>query len=219
MFASSVWPRQTMPVLLFGAITSSVGLTVLVYAVHAGQTNLVYGMMALSGTGVGLRLSPGTLHGLAFFPHRIATISCIVSFAIPFGGTVTLTLMSTVFNNKGGGSSDVNEVRDAIMWAFISVLPFMWISVILSTFLGNVWIGKDNTHEVVHSPYLWSLLLGKKLVREKITAGDDNHFSQPNNTAKDEENVLAEATIPSQKNGFIPLSDNIPRESRPEHTT
>lgn len=37
------------------------------------------------------------------------------------------------------------EVRDAaaraVMWAFVSILPFMALSVVASVFLGNVWIG------------------------------------------------------------------------------
>ncbi|CAK7231357.1 hypothetical protein SEUCBS140593_007898 [Sporothrix eucalyptigena] len=208
MFASNVWPRQTIHPLLFGGITAATGVTVLAYAVHAGNTNLVYGMMALSGHGVGIRMNPGSLHGLAFFPKATAAISCIVSFALPFGGTVTLTLMSTVFNNKGGSSSDTATVRNAIMWAFIAVIPFMWVSVILTTFLGNVWILKDDTHEVVTKPYLWSLLFRKELVREKRTRADDDHFSKPlpGTTPKDEENVLAEATLPGEPNAHA-LSD------------
>ncbi|CAK7269164.1 hypothetical protein SEPCBS57363_003462 [Sporothrix epigloea] len=196
MFASNVWPRQTIYPLLFGGITSAAGVTVLAYAVHAGKTTVVYGMMALSGYGVGIRMNPASLHGLAFFPTATAAISCIVSFALPFGGTVTLTLMSTVFNNKGGSSTDVATVRNAIMWAFIAVIPFMWVSVLLTTFLGNVWILKDGTHEVVTKPYLWSMLFRKSLVHEKRSRGDHDHYSRPlrtPGTANDEENVSADA--------------------------
>ncbi|CAK7235254.1 hypothetical protein SBRCBS47491_009230 [Sporothrix bragantina] len=205
MFASNVWPRQTIHPLLFGGITAAVGVTVLAYAVHAGNTPLVYGMMALSGHGVGIRMNPASLHGLAFFPAATAAISCIVSFALPFGGTVTLTLMSTVFNNKGGSSTDTATVRNAIMWAFIAVIPFMWVSVLLTTFLGNVWILKDDTHEVVTKPYIWSLLFRKTLVREKRARENDDHYSKDlraTATAKDEENVLAEASLPGETNGL-----------------
>ena len=31
----------------------------------------------------------------------------------------------------------------AVMWAFVSILPFMAISIVAACFLGNVWIGKD----------------------------------------------------------------------------
>ncbi|ERT02478.1 uncharacterized protein SPSK_05032 [Sporothrix schenckii 1099-18] len=219
MFASNVWPRQTIYPLLLGAITSAVGITVLAYAVHAQQSSLVYGMMALSGHGVGLRMNPGSLHGLAYFPKATAAITCIVSFAMPFGGTVTLTLMSTVFNNKGGASTDVATIRNAIMWAFIAIIPFMWVCVGLTTLLGNVWILKDESHEITNMPYLWSLLFRKPIVREKRTRGDNDHFAnqtRPGVTTKDEENVLAEASLPGQP-GDHQLSDMAPHQEVPQY--
>ncbi|SPO06506.1 related to putative multidrug transporter [Cephalotrichum gorgonifer] len=165
-FFLNVWPRQTTPILLVGSITSAVGITVLAWAVGAGQVNTVYGMMALTGFGVGSRLNPGTLHGLAYFPDRTAVITCLVSFANPFGGTVGLTLMGAVFNNKIGPTPD--DAKEAIKWAYITMVPFMWACVLVTTFLGNVWIRKDG-HEVVHGAYLWSLVFGKKLERETIS--------------------------------------------------
>jgi len=170
MFGSNVWPRQTLPSLLLGSITTAVGITVLAYAINAENTNLVYGMMALTGHGVGMRLNPGSLHGLAYFPTKTAAITCIVSFAGPFGGTVGLTLMSTVFNNKSGPLH--TEVKDGIRWAFIAIIPFMWACVILTMFLGNVWLLKNGDHEVVHGSYLWSFITRKKLPRETRTRGD-----------------------------------------------
>lgn len=195
MFASNVWPRQTLPPLLLGGITSAVGVTVLAYAVHAGRTSLVYGMMALTGHGVGIRLNPASLHGLAYFPKATAAITCIVSFAVPFGGTVTLTLMSTVFNNKGGSTGDEEQTKNAIMWAFIAIIPFVWVPVILTTFLGNVWLRKDDTHELCLSPYLWSLLFRKPIVKEIMSRVDETHYSKEAKEARDEENVLSEARL------------------------
>ncbi|EPE02409.1 mfs transporter [Ophiostoma piceae UAMH 11346] len=195
MFASNVWPRQTLPPLLLGGVTSAVGVTVLAYAVHAGRTSLVYGMMALTGHGVGIRMNPGSLHGLAYFPQATAAISCIVAFAMPFGGTVTLTLMSTVFNNKGGSAGDAEQTKSAIMWAFIAVIPFVWVPVVLTTFLGNVWIRKDETHEVCLSPYLWSLLFRRPVVKEVKSRVDETHFTRELHPAKDEESVMAVARL------------------------
>ncbi|KAL1835367.1 hypothetical protein VTK73DRAFT_5704 [Phialemonium thermophilum] len=196
MFTTNVWPRQTLPPLLLGAVTSAVGITVLAYAIDRENTPLLYGMMALTGHGVGLRMNPGSLHGLAYFPKLTAQVSFLVSFAMPFGGTVALTLMSTVFNNKSGGAAKTSGeggggmsssssddapvptgdahvvVRDAIRWAFIAIVPFMWLCVLLTTFLGNVWVGKDGTHDVVNGVYLWNLARGKKLERERRTRGD-----------------------------------------------
>ncbi|KAJ5377634.1 uncharacterized protein N7496_005043 [Penicillium cataractarum] len=165
MFSSNVWPRQTLPALLLGSITSSVGISVLAWAVHAGKTTVIYGMMALVGHGVGIRMNPASLHGLAYFPTMTAQISCLVSFAVPFGGLVGLTIMSTVFTNKSG--LDQVDPQRGIMWAFIAMVPVMWLSVLLTTFLGNVWIRKDGGHEVVDGAYLWSFITRKKLERKR----------------------------------------------------
>ncbi|KAJ5948302.1 hypothetical protein N7466_001317 [Penicillium verhagenii] len=170
MFSSNIWPRQTLPALMLGSLASAVGITVLAWAVKAAQTNTIYGMMAVVGFGIGSRMNPGSLHGLAYFPAMTAQISCLVSFALPFGGLVGLTIMSTVFTNKSG--MDESDPKKGIMWAFIAMMPFMWISVVLTTFLGNVWIKKDGGHEVVNGAYLWSFVTRKKLTRERRDRGE-----------------------------------------------
>ena len=172
MFSSNIWPRQTLPALVLGSLTSSVGITVLPWAVHANKTSVIYGMMALVGHGVGIRMNPASLHGLAYFPSMTALISCLVAFAVPFGGLIGLTTMSTVFTNKSGAG--VQDPRSGIMWAFIAMIPFMWLSVALTTFLGNVWILKGGGHEVVHGAYLWSFITRKKLTKERRDRGADS---------------------------------------------
>ncbi|ROW16781.1 hypothetical protein VPNG_01491 [Cytospora leucostoma] len=164
MFSVNVWPRQTIYPLLLGGITSAVGITVLVWAIKAQNPSVIYGMMALTGHGVGIRLSPATMHGLAYFPSNTSAITCLFSIAMPFGGMIALTMMSTVFNNK----SETND-KSAIMWAFVALIPFMWLCVLLTTFLGNVWVHKEGNHDVVNGAYLWSLLIRKRLVKEKRT--------------------------------------------------
>lgn len=170
MFSSNVWPRQTFPAIFLGTITSAVGITVLAWAVHASKTNVIYGMMALVGHGVGIRMNPASLHGLAYFPAMTATITCLGAFAIPFGGLVGLTTMSTVFTNKSGAGEDGS--KDGIMWAFIAIIPFMWLSVLLTTFLGNVWLLKEGKHEVVKGAFFWSLITRRKLVKERRDRGE-----------------------------------------------
>lgn len=170
MFMTNVWPRQTLPALLLGSTTAAVGITTLVWAINAERNSVIYGMMALTGHGIGMRMNPGSLHGLAYFPTKTASITFLVSFAMPFGGTVALTLMSTVFNNKSGVQH--TNAKEGIRYGFIALVPFMWAAVILATFLGNVWIMKDGRHEVVSGAYLWSFVTRKKLVREKRTRGD-----------------------------------------------
>lgn len=126
-------------------------------------------MMALAGFGVGVRMSPGSMHGLAYFPANTAQITCIFAFALPFGGAVGLTLMSTVFNNKL--EPTYANVKDAIMYAYYTIVPFMWLCVLACLFLGNVWINKNGDHEVVNEAYILSVLTGRKLVKEKRTRG------------------------------------------------
>ncbi|KAF2704485.1 MFS general substrate transporter [Pleomassaria siparia CBS 279.74] len=36
-----------------------------------------------------------------------------------------------------------NAAARAVMWSFVSILPFMALSLVAASFLGNVWIGKD----------------------------------------------------------------------------
>lgn len=154
IFSSKFWPRQTLPPLTLGALTAAVGITVLAYATHARNTSLIYGMLALVGHGVMLRMNPAALHCLGYFPDRTSQITCLSAFATPFGGLVGLTIMTTVFNNKSGVAH--LDAKDGISWAFISMIPFMWVCVLLTLCLGNVWILKTGGHEVMNG----SLLLG-----------------------------------------------------------
>lgn len=171
-YATNTWPRETFPPLFLGSITSAVGITVLAWATHEGTASIILGMMALTGHGVGMRMSPSALHGLAFFPDMTAQITCLVSLAIPLGGMVALTLMSTVFNNKSG--IDNQNAREGIMYAFVSLIPFMWLCVVGTMFLGNAWILEDGGHEIAYGSYFWSWVVGRGLPREKRARGD-NH--------------------------------------------
>jgi hypothetical protein len=79
--------------------------------------------------------------------------------------------MSTVFTNKSGvGQADA---KDGVMWAFIAMMPVMWLSVLITTFLGNVWVLKEGGHEVVNCSYLWGLIFGRDIVRERRDRGEE----------------------------------------------
>lgn len=175
-YATNTWPRETFPPLLMGSISSAVGITVLAWATHEGTTSTILGMMALTGHGVGMRMSPSALHGLAFFPEMTAQITCLVSLAVPLGGTVTLTLMSTVFNNKSG--PDNQNARGGVMYAFVSLIPCMWLCVVGTMFLGNAWILEGGGHEVVHGSYFWSWAVGRELPRERRVRGGHHRTSE-----------------------------------------
>lgn len=151
---SNAWPRQTFPPLLLGSAVEAVGVGLLAWALGAGDRRpVVYAAMALAGAGTGLRFQPGSLHALGFFPGHVAQVTALMALAVPFGGTLALTLMSTVFNNvaglAGGTSSSeaaataadrvgTDSVRRAIAWAFVAIAPFMVLSVLAAACLGNV---------------------------------------------------------------------------------
>lgn len=177
VFMCNFWPRQTFAPLFLGSIIEATGLSVLAWALNKGHIPTIFGMMALSGVGTGLRFMPGTLHGIGFFPNNIASVLSLMGFAIPLGGTLAMTIMDTVFNNKAGldfyssggtnsttttsGVSSPNfiqsvsalppnvqtSIRDAakkgIVWAFIAILPCMWLCVSAAAFLGNVRITRN----------------------------------------------------------------------------
>lgn len=79
--------------------------------------------------------------------------------------------MSTVFTNKSGVGD--RDPKGGVMWAFIAMMPLMWLSVLLTTFLGNVWILKEGGHEVVNRAYLWSLIFKRDIVRERRDRGEE----------------------------------------------
>jgi len=157
MMFCNFWPRQTFLPLFRGSVTEATGISVLAWALHQGHPTTIAFMMAFTGAGTGLRFMPGTLHGVGFFPGDIAAVVAMTSFAVPFGGTLAMTLMSTVFFNKVGFSLNASptqpglpklppdilgpledKIREGVVWAFISILPFMWLCVLAATTLGNV---------------------------------------------------------------------------------
>lgn len=152
-------------------------------------------MMGLTGAGTGLRLMPGSLHGIGFFPNNIASVMAIAAFSIPFGGTIAMTIMDTVFNNKAGipsssakgstsGSSTYlqsisdlpqeeqdkirHETKMGVVWAFVAIIPFMWLCVLAASCLGNVRITRrskvdekgrtDFSENVTESSFLGALV-------------------------------------------------------------
>jgi hypothetical protein len=132
--------------------------------------------MGVAGGGTGVRFMPFNLHLAGMFRDQLAPVYSLLRFSLPFGGTLALTIMGSVFQNEmavyfgsanaqsGTGSGfDLHSqaaleavsklppaaqeaVRSrgasATMWAFISIIPFLGLSVIVSLGLGNVWISK-----------------------------------------------------------------------------
>jgi hypothetical protein len=194
MMFCNFWPRQTFLPLFLGTITEATGISVLAWALWQGDPTTIAFMMAITGAGTGLRFMPGTLHGIGFFPGDIAAVIAMTSFAVPFGGTVAMTIMSSVFFNKVGFSINAvpvnpdapplssnilipleDKMRKGVVWAFISILPFMWLCVLAATCLGNVKITRkrkidsqgrmdfsENTTEAAFLPSLLRRRVGGK---------------------------------------------------------
>ncbi|KAG5289492.1 MFS multidrug transporter [Histoplasma ohiense] len=215
MFACNAWPAQTFAPLSTGTLVESVGVALITWAVTTRNIPLINGMMAVAGAGTGLRFMPSSLHAAGIWPDKLAPAMSIMRFCLPFGGTLALAIMGSVFNNKmasifhpssqsqsgrfdihsGKSLDDINKLppevqehirntgKDAVMWAFISIMPIMVISFVSGIFLGNVWIKKKRgesvdqrgqasstppaddeenieSNEVVYVSYLWALLTG-----------------------------------------------------------
>ncbi|ODH21702.1 hypothetical protein ACO22_05625 [Paracoccidioides brasiliensis] len=224
MFACNVWPLQTFAPLSFGTLVETIGVALLTWAVTTRNLSVINGMMVVAGVGTGLRFMPASLHAAGIWPDKLAAAVSITRFCIPFGGTIALAIMGSVFNNKmagifqmssgsrsGGSDTNSNQSLDdisklppgvqesirntgknAVMWAFVSIIPIMAISFVTGMFLGNVWIKKksdksaeqnqqndpapaadDDEHiasnEVVYSSYLWALLTRTLEAKKHIT--------------------------------------------------
>ncbi|KAK1961964.1 MFS general substrate transporter [Colletotrichum sublineola] len=96
----------------------------------------------------------------------LAVIS-LMAVAYPFGGTLGLTVMTTVFNNASGIDNDsplrdfgtlkslpdavqqrvTHEAKMGVVWAFVAITPFMILCTVFASFLGNVYIGKAGDGE------------------------------------------------------------------------
>jgi len=227
MVMCNFYPRQTFLPLCLGSIIEATGISVLAWALHNGHHVTISFMMGFTGAGTGLRIMPGTLHGIGFFPNNIAAVISMMSFAVPFGSATSMTIMDTVFNNKAGISQSWNfsttsgvsffgslafipaslkqeildQIRDAIVLAFVAILPFMWLCVFASFWLGNVRITRnkkvdkegrvDFSENVIESVFVWSLIRGwlgkEKGVRNEVMEkgnGEENNGQQTSTEVK-----------------------------------
>lgn len=131
----------------------------------------IYGMLGLTGVGTGIRLMPGTLHGVGYYRQQIASVVSIMNLAVSLGGTIASTIMLNIFNNKLSGaginlahgtSSSASsfsaisslppkeqeyfrsKASEGIVVAFYGISSFMWLGVFAALFLGNVNIPKQS---------------------------------------------------------------------------
>ncbi|KAK5998022.1 MFS-type transporter ucsD [Cladobotryum mycophilum] len=164
-FLCNKWPRMTFPPLLFGTIIEGTGIGVLACALYRESSATIFGMMAMVGAGMGIRFMVAPLHGIGIFRQHRAAVIGLMAVAIPFGGTIGLTVMSTVFNNTSGLNSyhgDFSKIRDlpsdaqtkaihdakmGVVWAFVAIVPFVVLAWILTLFLGNVHLDNKDAAE------------------------------------------------------------------------
>lgn len=207
MFLCNRWPRQTFFPLTVGSVVETVGLSLLTYAVSIRNQTLVKVFLAVAGGGTGLRFMPVVLHAAGMWSTRISQMQSLLSFMLPLGETIGISMMGSVFSNKlgkylshiasqntgvnlpvsGPPTLDVlnnlppavkqdvqNAAARAVMWALVSVLPFVGLSLLASICLGNVWIGKAGKAakngkpglevekgKVMYGAYLPTLVMGR----------------------------------------------------------
>ncbi|KAK5239254.1 hypothetical protein LTR40_014692, partial [Exophiala xenobiotica] len=56
--------------------------------------------MGIAGAGTGMRFMPSNLHLSGMFRSQLASVYSLLRFALPFGGTLALTIMGSVFQNQ-----------------------------------------------------------------------------------------------------------------------
>ena len=166
IFFLNFWPRRTFPPLFIGTLVEPLGMTLLAHALTVESEGLIFGMLALTGVGTGIRLMPGTLHGVAYHPNNIAPMVSLLLLASSLGGALGLTVMENIFNghlSHAGfkfGSSNlvslgtiaglddatkqmlVDTAKRAIVLAFYAITSFLWLGMVSMIGLGNVNIGK-----------------------------------------------------------------------------
>ncbi|KAF4462537.1 multidrug transporter [Fusarium albosuccineum] len=193
-FMCNRWPRMTFPCVFLGTLIEAIGVGLLAWAIWADKLGPVYGMMALVGCGSGMRFMASPLHGIGIFRELRASVIGLMAVALPFGGTIGLTIMSTVFNNTSGldSNSDFTDVQSSsselkgqaihdakmgVVWAFVAITPFVALAFPFAACLGNVKLGQGPPNEdgptdiVVRGSYLLKLLRGQ----EKLGVQDEGY--------------------------------------------
>jgi len=183
MFACNIFPLQTFFPLILGTFIEPLGITLLAIALNGNNLGIIYGMLALTGVGTGLRFMPGTLHGIAYFPNQIASVISMMSLSIDLGGVIAITLMLNIFNNtlrasglsfSGAESSSFNTIasmnpqqqdflrdkaKGGIVLAFYALSAFCWLGLLVCLALGNVKIGGNGKpDEICKGSYIGSVL-------------------------------------------------------------
>lgn len=143
----------------------------------------IFGMMALAGFGTALRFMSTPLHGVGMFRRHRATVIGLLGVAFPLGGTLGVTIMSTVLNNtskfimNGGDFSTIRSMppqmlaeykksaKMGIIWSIVAITPFLLLAWLCACCLGNIKLGQGYgpdedgaQNEIVEGVYLLTLI-------------------------------------------------------------
>ncbi|KAI7972209.1 hypothetical protein EIK77_003633 [Talaromyces pinophilus] len=119
--------------------------------------------MALTGAGTGAIFMPSNLHVAGMFDDRLASAYSLMRFSLPFGGTIALAMMDSVFQNRivtnSSGTSGANgygiptsqwrnsinaisslpkNLQDAIRRQASTAIMYAFISILPITALGTI---------------------------------------------------------------------------------
>ncbi|KAG4421958.1 hypothetical protein IFR04_004937 [Cadophora malorum] len=193
MFAMNKWPCATAPPLLLGTILEPLGITVLASALNTGNLHLIFGMLALTGVGTGIRLMPGTLHGIGYFPSQISHVVSLMALANTLGGTLATTIMLNIFNStlqnhgidfSSSSSESISAIQElapeqvaffkeiatrGMVLAFYAITAFMWLGVVACFGMGNVWIVGEE-HRTIEGSWVGYLFAKRRAKDEEKSA-------------------------------------------------
>jgi hypothetical protein len=96
---------MTWPPVFLGTLLEMIGTGMIALSMYRQHSPSIFGFMAMVGAGMGLKFMAAPLHGVGLFRNHRATIIALMALAVPLGGTIGLTIMSTVLNNVSGLSS------------------------------------------------------------------------------------------------------------------
>lgn len=176
----SISIRHTTMVSVFLAVAGAgTGLRFMPLVLHAAGiwSTRVPSMQSLLSFMLPLGETVGiAMMGTVFSNKLTASVSQIShsvnGAALPFSGPPSLDMLASLPPAVKKAVQDA--AAKAVMWALISVLPFMGLAIVASVFLGNVWIGKAEKEakggkmrceaqksQVLYGFYLLALFTGK----------------------------------------------------------
>lgn len=110
----NVYPASTWVPLVLGTWAEALGMGLIAYGIHIQHKNILIGMTIISGFGTGVRSMPSNLMMTGVWPTKRAQGIALLRFTAPFGGTLALAIMGSVFNNKladARGSFDLGSIN------------------------------------------------------------------------------------------------------------